>query len=241
MKHPTTHTATEYRNGYCTPELRKAMRDAISDYSERIADGEQLQLSVSPGNRKTGFIPSVSLMPYITCPAACKGTCDGLCYAGKLCAIYKTTLNSYARNTAIWQSRPDYYFQVVKAVAIQNRFFRYHVAGDIPNADYFNRMVQVAIECPDTTFLCFTKRYNVVNSYIDNNGPLPRNLKVLLSGWHNLKPVNPHNLPETTVYKRHEMPDPNWLLCGGNCSECSCRGCGCWKVESGETIAFEIH
>ena len=237
----TTTTTKEYRNGYCTPELRKAMRDAIADYVEQIRDGAELSVSVSPGNRKTGWIPSVSLMPYITCPAACKGTCDGKCYAGKLCAIYKTTLQSYARNVAIWQARPNYYFSGIKSVAMINRFFRYHVAGDIPNADYFNRMVQVARECPDCTFLAFTKRYSIVNAWIDTNGPLPSNLKILFSGWSNLKPINSHGLPETTVYGKHDTPDPAWLLCGGNCSECSCRGTGCWKAESGDVIAFEIH
>lgn len=236
-----TNTNKEYRNGYCTPELRKAMRDAIADYVEQIHDGSDISVSVSPGNRKTGWIPSVSLMPYITCPAACKGTCDGKCYAGKLCAIYKTTLQSYARNVAIWQVKPDLYFNTIKAVAMQNRFFRYHVAGDIPNSVYFAWMVQIAKDVPGCTFLAFTKRYNIVNEWIDANGPLPSNLKILFSGWSNLKPINPHGLPETTVYGKHETPDPAWLLCGGNCSECSCRGCGCWKVESGDVIAFEIH
>lgn len=235
------NTTKEYRNGHCTPELRKAMRDAIAMYQEQIMDGADLSVSVSPGNRKTGWIPSVSLMPYITCPAACKGTCDGACYAGKLCSIYKTTMQSYARNTAIWYARPDYYFSVIKSVAMINRFFRYHVVGDIPNADYFGRMAQAARECPECTFLAFTKRYAIVNAWIDANGDLPRNLKILFSGWSNLKPVNPHKLPETTVYGKHADPDPSWLLCGGNCLECCCRGTGCWKAEKGETIAFEIH
>lgn len=239
MKQSTTTTG--YRNGYCTPELRKAMRDAIANYVEQIHNGTDLCVSVSPGNRKTGWIPSVSLMPYITCPAACKGTCDGKCYAGKLCAIYENVMQSYAKNTAIWQCNPELYFNTVKAVAVINRFFRYHVAGDIPNADYFDRMVTVARECPNCTFLAFTKRYSIVNAWIDNNGPLPSNLKILLSGWSNLKPINPYNLPETTAYGKKEEPNDAWLLCGGNCSECGCRGCGCWKAEKGETIAFQIH
>lgn len=232
--------ANEYRNGYSTPETRKAMRDCISDYMERIASGARQTLFISPGNGKTGFIPSVSLMPFVTCPSACKGTCDGKCYAAKLAAVRPSNMKSWAKNTAIWRAEPDYYFQAVKAVAMVSRYFRYHVAGDIPNADYFNRMVQLATECPNCTFLAFTKRYSVVNEWIDKNGELPHNLKILFSGWTNLKPINPHNLPETTVYGS-EGPAESWLLCGGNCAECSCRGTGCWKAEKGETIAFKIH
>ena len=94
-----------------------------------------------------------------------------------------------------------------------------------------------------TYYLAFTKRYKVVNDWIAANGPLPENLKILFSGWDNLKPVNPYNLPETTVFGTAAQiePDPSWNICGGNCSECICRGCGCWKAEKGETIAFHIH
>lgn len=239
-KQTETNVTKEYRNGYCTPELRKAMRDAVSDYAERIMDGENVTVHIENGNRKT-HIPSVSLPPYITCPAVCKGTCDGKCYAGKLCVIYKNVLNAYARNLAIWQAQPEKYFDAIKKAAINVRFFRYHVAGDIPNADYFGRMVKLARELPNTTFLCFTKRYAIVNTWIDNSGAIPDNLKVLFSGWHNLEPENPHNMPETTVYKKKEDPDPSWLLCGGNCLECACRGVGCWQLKDGEKLAFEIH
>lgn len=231
---------TEYRNGYCTPELRKAMRDAIATYQEKIMDGETVSVHIEQGNKKT-HIPSVSAMPYITCPAVCEGTCDGKCYAGKLCAIYKNVLNAYARNTALYFAKPDYYFDAIKKAAYNVRFFRYHVAGDIINADYFDRMVQLAKELPNTTFLCFTKRYAIVNAWINANGAIPSNLKVLFSGWSNLKPSNPYNLPETTVYGKHDEPDPSWLLCGGNCLECACRGVGCWQLKNGEKLAFEIH
>ena len=173
-----------------------------------------------------------------TCPCRCTG-----CYATKGRYTFQNVIKANARKT--WLSRYDIDFMVRAIIAQVNadhiKICRIHASGDFDSMAYVNAWRRIVKECPDTTFLCFTKRYNVVNSYIDNNGPLPRNLKVLFSGWHNLKPINPHNLPETTVYKRHEMPDPNWLLCGGNCSECSCRGCGCWKAEKGETIAFKIH
>ena len=37
---------------------------------------------------------------------------------------------------------------------------RYNDAGDIPDAEYFDMMVRVAIRLPEVKFLCYTK--NVV-------------------------------------------------------------------------------
>ena len=41
------------------------------------------KISISPGNQKMGFIPSVSLPPVVTCAHGC--TCAKKCYAAKLC------------------------------------------------------------------------------------------------------------------------------------------------------------
>ena len=234
-----------YNNGYCTKVLRDRIRAAVAECTEDIMNGKPgaKKVSISIGNVKMGAIPSVSLPPYITCPAACKGTCDGKCYAGKICMLRKNVLKSYAKNLAIFQADPDGFFKQVSVVSGMYRFFRFQVSGDVLNDRYFAGMVQCAIENPGTTYLAFTKRYNVVNKWIQANGELPENLKILFSGWDNLKPVNPYNLPETTVFGTETTPAPedSWNICGGNCTECSCRGCGCWKAEKGETIAFHIH
>ena len=236
---------TEYNNGYCTKALRDKMRDAVDAAEERIRNGETAAavVSISYGNKKMGAVPSVSLLPYITCPAACKGTCDGKCYAGKLCSIYKQVMAAYAKNLAIYRVNKKTYFDQISMVSGLHRFFRWHVSGDIVDRDYFSGMVRVALENHGTKYLAFTKRYKVVNDWIRDNGKLPKNLVILFSGWDNLKPDNPHNLPETTVFgtAAQNEPDPSWNICGGNCSECICRGCGCWKAEKGETIAFHIH
>ena len=90
-------------------------------------------------------------------------------------------------------------------------------------------------------FLCFTKRYEIINEWIMRNKKLPQNLKLLFSGWTNLKPVNPYNLPETNVYNNDSEFDPEWIPCGGNCLDCAVNGTGCWNATNGQTIAFKIH
>jgi hypothetical protein len=140
-----------------------------------------LRVTVSPGNVKTGAIASVSMLPGVTCPAACKETCGIACYAWKIALLRSNVMRSYAKNTAIATLFPRIYWKQVKAAAYGVRWFRFHVAGDIPNARYFSDMIETVRSCPETTFLCFTKRYNVVNAWIDKNGALPNNLKLLLA------------------------------------------------------------
>lgn len=198
-----------------------------------------MKISISPGNVKMGAIPSVSLPACITCnPSA---PCFKKCYAAKLERLYKNTRNAYARNLETLRADPAAYWLQVKAAAITARYFRYHVSGDIPDAEYFYNMVALAWELPDTNFLAFTKQYNIVNDFLNNGGRYPANLKVIFSNWGAWKCENPHSLPTSEIIFRGSAPADDWKICGGNCTECACRGVGCWELKDGETIAFYEH
>lgn len=197
------------------------------------------KLSISPGNMKLGAIPSVSLPACITCnPDA---PCFKKCYAARITRRYKQSRDAYARNLEILNTDPGAYWLQVKAAAMVTRFFRYHVSGDIPNALYLINMVQLARELPNTNFLAFTKRYLLVNSYLKNGGTIPNNLKIIFSNWGSWKCKNPYNLPVCEIIFKNETPRDDWKICGGNCSECACRGVGCWELKQGETIAIYEH
>lgn len=196
-------------------------------------------VSISPGNSKLGAIPSVSLPACITCnPSA---PCFKLCYAAKISRLYKNTAAAYDRNLNILKEDPARYWLSVKAAALTARYFRYHVSGDIPNAEYFNNMVILARELPNTNFLVFTKQYNIVNEYINGGGEIPRNLKMIFSNWGAWKCENPYNLPVCEIILRGNDPAPDWKICGGNCTACACAGIGCWELKNGETIAIYQH
>ena len=199
-----------------------------------------MKVSISTGNRKMGAIPSVSLPPVITCPANCP--CSKKCYALKMCRIYPTVKAAYQNNLDILNENwVEYWRQVRFAVSI-TRYFRFHVAGDIPNPAYFKEMVITAKHNPHTQILAFTKQYSIVNNYIDIFGDLPENLHLIFSEWgDNWQVPNPHDLPTATVIFKGETPADNWKVCGGNCTECACRGVGCWELKKGETIAFYEH
>ena len=150
-------------------------------------------------------------------------------------------MKSYAINTALAIYKPNEYWEQISFAAKAVRFFRFHVSGDIMGKAYFHHMVDCANENPYTEFLCFTKQFDIVNSWIAEGNSIPENLHILFSGWTNLKPINPYSLPETNVIPNGGEPKDDWKICGGNCFNCACRGVGCWQAKQGDTIAFNMH
>ena len=196
-------------------------------------------VSISKGNAKMGAIPSVSLPACITCNP--NAPCFKLCYAVKIARRYKQSRAAYQNNLDILNNDSSAYWWQIKAAAMVTRYFRYHVSGDIPNADYLVQMIKLAKELPNTNFLAFTKQYYIVNQFLKDGGTIPANLKIIFSNWGAWKCENPYNLPECEVILKNSEPAPNWKICGGNCTECACRGIGCWELKNGETIAIYQH
>lgn len=200
---------------------------------------KQCKVSISTGNSKMGAIPSVSLPACVTCnPDA---PCFKECYAVKIARIYKAADAAYNRNLDILTSDPAAYWLQVRAAASMARYFRFHVSGDIPNSEYLNNMIQLAQDLKNTTFLVFTKQYHLINDYLNAGGVIPNNLKVILSNWGAWKCENPHNLPQCEVIFKGDIVPDQWKICGGNCTECACRGVGCWELKNNETIAIYKH
>lgn len=202
-----------------------------------------VKISISHGNKKMGEIPSVSLPPIVTCASGC--TCARKCYAAKLCRIYKTVREAYARNLDAWENNPAEYFRQVEDVVSVSRFFRWHVSGDIPNAEYFREMVHMARRNPHCEMLVFTKRYDMINEWFWTHGAkpgaLPKNLHVIFSAWDGMTMHNPYSLPVAHVIFKGEEPAANWNICPGNCLECARRGVNCWALGYGENVAFYEH
>jgi hypothetical protein len=194
---------------------------------------KNFQISISSGNSKMGAVPSVSLPPVTTCrPGA---PCAKGCYACKLCKRRKNVRNAYARNLDILNSDPESYFRQLDGALKMARYFRVHVSGDVPNADYFARLVAVVAANPHCKVLMFTKQYEIVNEYADHN-EIPANFQILFSNWGEWKCENPHNFPTAEVVFKGQTPADSWKVCGGNCADCACRGVGCWELKHGETI-----
>lgn len=189
---------------YYNEKVMKKFTAALSKYVDMVKRGENLRVTISDSNSKMGAVASVSTLPFVTCPNRCKDTCGANCYAAKIANMRTNVLNSYAKNTAIAMFNPSLFWAEVDTACKAVRYFRFHVSGDILNYDYFCKMIETARNNEKTEILCFTKRYEIVNKWIDENGKLPNNLHVLFSGWSNLKTINPHNIAETNVFSKED-------------------------------------
>lgn len=197
-------------------------------------------VSISRGNSKMGAIPSVSLPSVVTCRVC---ACQQKCYARKLERIYKNVAESYQNNLRVLREAPDVYWREVEASIMMSRFFRFHVSGDIPDAAYLDRMVEVASRQTHCEILCFTKKFEIVNEYIAAHGELPPNLHMVFSAWIGLEMVNPFSLPEAHVRYRDGTTTarPDAVKCNGNCTECATTDGGCWTLRRGEQVVFDEH
>ena len=191
---------------------------------------EQVKLCISKGNVKIGKVMNVSLPPILSC-ANCAG-CSRLCYDIKACAQYpNTVIDARMRNYSILTRDRARYFALIEQAISRRRshkFFRWHVAGDIVDIDYFDNMVRIAREHDDFTFWTYTKNYRVVNAWCAEHGKeaIPSNFSIMFSEWRGMPMDNPYHFPVfSVVFKDEEKPQG--FYCPGNCHICKeCkRGC----------------
>ena len=203
-------------------------------------NASDIAMCISNGNKKIGKVMNVSLPPILTCHN-CK-ECKYFCYDIKACLQYpNTVINARIRNLVILQHDINDYFNRIREKISRrrtNKFFRWHVSGDIINNEYFSNMVSIAREFPDFTFWTYTKNYPIVNHFVEVNGgdrekAIPSNFHIMFSEWDGMPLVNPYNFPIFTCKlkagnKNHQPEFFNSLYeCPGNCDLCKAckRGC----------------
>lgn len=237
--------ATQFKHSY-----REFGADAIRNRVQQMlafredVNVEDAHVNFSYDNRKTGaLVPSVSLIPVADCGNC--AVCAKGCYDVRNVCFHKTVQKARANNSAILKADPEKYWSEIRQRVKSLRYFRFHVGGDIKDHLYFRNMVRTAELVPTCEFLVFTKMYLVVNDWIDNVGPLPKNLHVIFSDWRGAEFENPYNLPVSSPVWPDGTKGPHCtdrqILCGGDCSACAEVGGGCWGAKNGETILFEAH
>lgn len=202
-----------------------------------------MHVTISFNNTKLGLIPSVSVSPGLSCRENCP--CTSECYACKGNYSYKNVQLSLYNNLQIYLTNADKYFNEI-LYEIDNginsyKYFRWHVAGDIVDREYLDRMYRMAKRLPNTKFLAFTKKFELVNEYIDKHGLL-NNFVIVLSAWDkDFVFENPHNLPVAYILFKDESRNvkipPNAILCNGDCTHCLM----CWDLKLGDAVVFHKH
>lgn len=199
-----------------------------------------MNVSISKGNEKMGAIQSVSLPSGTTCVSC---DCNKHCYAKRIEQRRKVVREAYRNNLDILIKEPDKYWREVEAAIMLSRFFRFHVSGDIPDVTYLCKMLEVAERNPHCEILCFTKKYDIVNSLFLCGIKIPKNLHIVFSAWRGYEMKNPNNLPEAHVRYRDGTTTArdDAKECSGNCTECATTDGGCWTLEYGEQVIFNEH
>lgn len=199
-------------------------------------------MRVTNGNSKlSASIPSINLPAGITCRA--DAPCKKECYARKGNFAYRPVKECYMQNLRDFVKDPNKYFDDIIKFFKQDlaiyRYARWHSSGDIVNDEYLQGMCRVALKCKQTKFLCFTKKYELVNKYLYNGGIIPPNLHIVFSGWNEeWKFDNPHNLPTAYVRFKNDKRDfSNCKECNNKCYECL----KCWKLKNGQSVVFNKH
>lgn len=217
-----------------------------------MAQAKKPTTVVSEGNDKIGRTPNVSLLPIITCGA--NVPCAKKCYCMKAIRTYPEVRKKWHENTTKWMTDPaGFSDDVHKCLMGDPEYFRWFVAGDIPDQDFLSMMIRHAREFPNTKFLAFTKRYEFFGRFVHNKGftwypkdflGIPDNLTIILSRWSTWNFAafydNKQEYPESmVVFKGESTPEetPDQFLCPGKCEGCR----RCWGMKPGETVMIEEH
>lgn len=203
------------------------------------------KIHISPGNAKLGAIMNISLPPVVTCHNC--GSCSKYCYAIRSYNRFTGTAAGWNENYMLFSNDPNRYFSEISAAVKLQRFFRWHVSGDIVNRRYLAGMIRVAQENPKCEFLAFTKAYQVVNAAIAAGAVIPDNLHLLFSAAPGVDIPNPYRIPECHI----NFADPTLNTykggaeyeyhCTGNCTECAANGCGCFFLKPGDATIINQH
>jgi hypothetical protein len=201
------------------------------------ASKQAFKLHISTGNTKLGKVANISLLPGATCSPDVP--CKQVCYARKFLRGYRPALNTAWRdNTSYAKQASDEYFNEIHTWIDKHKpkYFRWHVAGDIPSQNYLEDMIVTAMMFENVRFLCFTKRHELDFSRV------PKNLKVIFSMWPkwDLDPQAIRSKPGISaiawMQDGSETRYPlDALHCKGTCQQCF----SCWHAS--KDVVFKRH
>lgn len=200
---------------------------------------------VTRNNTKLGSIPCINLPAVVTCrpdaPCAKLSKDGGGCYCLKGRWLFKNTQKSLWNNLYAYRENPKLFFQMIASEFQFSTLARVHSSGDIVDEQYLAGLCWVARKCKNTNILCYTKKFELVNAYIEAGHRIPKNLHIVFSTWDNFIPENPYNLPMAYVKFKDEsrnshIPE-NAIVCPGKCENCQY----CFHMRKGQTVVFKKH
>lgn len=223
---------------------------ALQDREKALKYVDKLHVKLQNGNKKTGKkkedgVFTVSLYPIIDCQNCDK--CKNNCYDNKHDVIKDSCYKDRIKNSAIHKANPERFWNEVdmgiKLRAGEINMLRINVGGDLTYED-FGYVNNLAAMNPDVTFQFFTKNYNGINKWLDENYEFESNIQAIISVWKDMPYSNPHNLPTSHVLWADgttTAPEYGAYFCKGNCATCLRMKDGCFRLKKGECVVFSAH
>lgn len=246
----TTKTTANTKNKKEKNAMKKNNEERIprNEYIEKLSLNSN-KINMTNNNRKTGIACLNFAFPLCTCreDAPCKETC----YANKGRQITCTVQGAYYRNLRLMNEDMDDLFEQIAFEIKHNglNMVRFFDSGDIPNAEFFEKMCETIRRFPDVKFMAFTKKYEIVNEYLAQGNTIPNNFNIMFSAWdYTWKFDNPFNLPVAYVKFKDERLNPDIPKYALNCpsngkkvGEVTCSMCkACWNKKL-KAVYFEEH
>ena len=194
---------------------------------------------VTNSNAKLGTISAINVPAIITCRE--DAPCTSICYAchgnfnyPSVKKCYENNLKSFMENQT--QTEKDIIKQLTKT-----KYVRVHASGDFVNMAYLKMIVNIAKTLPMVKFMTYTKKYELVNTYIASGNKIPKNLKIIFSIWENFPMDNPYNMPTAFTELKTGSSDNRKLektiSCLNDCDACY----KCWNIKNGQQVLFHQH
>ena len=220
-------------------------------------------MHVTSGNTKTGTDHLLAWGHGIE--QSCNHACE--CYSKRICygmhgfyqmylvnQLYLADNLLYIRENGYEKTADDIIAEIKRTKC---RKFRWFTVGDILNIDFIHMMVKIGKACPETEFWGYTKKYMLVNHYIEKymNGNAELFLKytgLIFSHWRNedgtdFEMLNPYHMP-TSEFIPFGMEDEakkadHICPCSDpdvyeNCCNCSNP---CYRLKIGQSMALLEH
>lgn len=226
-------------------------------------DGAMPVLHIAKGNTKTGNDHVLCYGHVI--PMSCDNTCE--CYTEKVCYGCHGNYVRYPVNQ-LYLADNMYYLKTYGYKAMKDaiiaeikknhcKFFRWFTVGDIINLDFIEMMVEIGKACPNVKFWGYTKKYMLVNHYIEkhmggNAEEFLRFTGLIFSHWRNkdgsfFRMINPYRMPtsEFIPFGMESEADKANHICPcsnpdvyENCCNCSTP---CYELKLGQSMALLEH
>ena len=234
-----------------------------------IKTGDEWLLNTLPGEHPI----SVKGNPITNMAGSCCGICDGcegFCYAINGCRQHhNSVMPSVIKNLLIYRWDPKRFENEIENELVQwkvnlgeEKVFRWHSSGEIEDYNYLLMMMRIAQNHPDVHFYSYTKRFGLINRYLDEHKDFPTNFVFNLSVWENNLKDSGFNLGYLSKVQCFEWKDQmsvedynHSIHCrsvihekegekkGHLNHEMNCKKCGlCWKGKcKGRTIYVYNH